>query len=396
MFSDTWVKSSIESICLQVTSGGTPSRKVPENFVSPADGGTPWLKTKELDDRVIYQTEEHITDDAIETSSAKLLPKGTVVMAMYGATVGKLGLLGTSMTCNQAVCAMVVDDTKASNKFLFYSLLHHRNQIVNLAVGSAQQNLSGQVIKNLRLPLPPLDEQQRLAEVLGALDDLIELNTTLIGGLLELADTVALKATTQAETTLTTFGEVCEIFGGGTPSTKNPDYWDGEIAWATPSDVTGLSSPYLYDTSRRITPDGLSACASRLLLPGTILMTSRATIGAFAVAQTPTAVNQGFIAVEPRQDIDRWFLFHEMRRRVSEFRRRAGGSTFPELARGAFRELSVDWPSEGGRRQLFEVLDPLHTAAAELQQEIHQLAATRDELLPLLMSGRVCVKDVAT
>ena len=99
---------TVDDVCLRVTSGGTPSRRIPEYF----DGSIPWLKTQELRDGWVYETEEHITQAAVENSSAKLLPTNTVMMAMYGATVGKLAILGAEMTCNQAACAMIVDPDK--------------------------------------------------------------------------------------------------------------------------------------------------------------------------------------------------------------------------------------------------------------------------------------------
>jgi type I restriction enzyme S subunit len=241
--------------------------------------------------------------------------------------------------------------------------------------------------------LPFVGEQRRIAGVLGALDDLIELNQGLIADLIAMADAIASTYVGRGEES--TFGEVCEIFGGGTPSTKHQSFWNGAIRWATPSDITAMPSPYMFDTVRHITQAGLDACSSKLMPVGSILMTSRATIGAFAVAQVPTAINQGFIAVQPRVEADRWFIFHEMRRRVPEFIQRANGSTFLELSRGVFKGLSVCWPSAAGREELHRKVAPLHVSAAALQSEIAELSNTRDELLPLLMSGRVRVGDVA-
>lgn len=95
---------------------------------------------------------------------------------MYGATVGKLALLSREMTCNQACCALIVDDAVANYRFIYYTLLSARPKLANLAVGAAQQNLSAATIKSLRFAFPPLDEQRAIASVLGALDDKIELN----------------------------------------------------------------------------------------------------------------------------------------------------------------------------------------------------------------------------
>ena len=164
---------SVEDVCLRVTSGGTPSRRQPLFY---EDGCWPWLKTQELRDGWLDDSEEYITDDAVASSSAKVLPENTVLMAMYGATVGQLGILRCPMTCNQACCAMIVDPGRADYRYLFYQLLHARPRIRNLSTGAAQQNLSGQLIKSLKFPFPPLTDQRAIAHILGTLDDKIELN----------------------------------------------------------------------------------------------------------------------------------------------------------------------------------------------------------------------------
>ena len=168
-----WEVLSIEKVCKRVTSGGTPSRTRRDYY---ENGQWPWVKTQELKDTWIDDTDEHITAEAVSRSSAKVLPAGTVLMAMYGATVGQLGLVRRPMTCNQACCAMIVEENKADPRFLFYQLLAHRRQFRSLAVGAAQQNLSGQVIRLFELPFPNLRTQRAVGRFLGALDDRIALN----------------------------------------------------------------------------------------------------------------------------------------------------------------------------------------------------------------------------
>ena len=175
---------SIDDVCLRVTSGGTPSRRNPSFF----EGGTwPWIKTQELLDGWLDGSEEHITDHAVASSSARVLPENTVLMAMYGATVSRLGILRRPMTCNQACCAMIVDPTQADYRYLFYNLLHARQQIKRLSTGAAQQNLSGQLIKSLKFSFPSLVEQRAIAHILGTLDDKIELNRRMNQTLEEMA-----------------------------------------------------------------------------------------------------------------------------------------------------------------------------------------------------------------
>ncbi|MDE1964467.1 MAG: restriction endonuclease subunit S [Xanthomonadaceae bacterium] len=168
-----WEIKSVVDVCQRITSGGTPSRREPAYY----DGGVwPWVKTQELQDCWIDDTEEHITEKAIAASSAKALPANTILLAMYGATVGQLGILRRSMTCNQACCALIADPDKADFRFLYFQLLQIRSELKSLATGAAQQNLSGAIVKSLRLPFPPIEEQRAIAHILGTLDDKIELN----------------------------------------------------------------------------------------------------------------------------------------------------------------------------------------------------------------------------
>lgn len=168
---ETWDRLAIHQACQRITSGGTPSRKSPEFYENGTIG---WVKTKELEDGFINATEENITPGAIASSSAKLLPQDTILLAMYGATVGMLGILSKEMACNQACCALIVKP-EFDRDFLFYQLLAHRVQLQSLATGAAQQNLSGQQIKELILPFPSLSEQKAIGSYLRVLDDRITL-----------------------------------------------------------------------------------------------------------------------------------------------------------------------------------------------------------------------------
>ena len=164
---------SIEEVCLRVTSGGTPSRRNPSYYKG---GCLPWLKTQELQDGWLDGSEEHITDHAVASSSAQILPANTVLMAMYGATVGQLGILRRPMTCNQACCAMIVDPGAGGLPLLVLSVAACSAADKELSTGAAQQKLSGRLIKSLKFSFPSLSEQRAIAHILGTLDDKIELN----------------------------------------------------------------------------------------------------------------------------------------------------------------------------------------------------------------------------
>lgn len=146
------------------SSGGTPSRKHPEYY----SGDIPWVKTGELNNTYIYDTSEKITKDAITQSSAKMLPVNTVLLAMYGATIGKVGILGVEAATNQA-CACGICSEWVDYRFLFYYLQSQKSSFIRSGKGGAQPNISQTIIKQYDFPLPSLPEQQEIVRILDRL-----------------------------------------------------------------------------------------------------------------------------------------------------------------------------------------------------------------------------------
>ncbi|MEW6083212.1 MAG: restriction endonuclease subunit S [Chloroflexota bacterium] len=166
----TWVKLS--DVC-ETTSGGTPLRSVADYY----GGDIPWVKSGELLDGWITDTEEKITKAGLASSSAKLFPAGTLLIALYGATVGRLGILGIDATTNQAVCGITPNE-QLDRDFLFYYLLKQREKLIGCRTGGAQPNISQEIIRELDIPLPPLTEQKRIASLLARADRLRHLRRT--------------------------------------------------------------------------------------------------------------------------------------------------------------------------------------------------------------------------
>lgn len=145
-------------------SGGTPSRKYPEYYT----GDIAWVKTGELNNGYLYETEEHITKEAIKNSNAKIFPQGTVIIAMYGATIGQCAILEIAAATNQA-CACAIVNSNTDNKFLFTYLLSQKHNFINLGKGGAQPNISQTILKEYPIVLPSLPEQQEIVRILDNL-----------------------------------------------------------------------------------------------------------------------------------------------------------------------------------------------------------------------------------
>jgi type I restriction enzyme, S subunit len=166
----------------ETTSGGTPSRSIASYY----GGGIPWVKSGELNDGTIMRTEETLSKLGLERSAAKVFPARTLLIALYGATVGKLAILGTPAATNQAVCAIFPSE-RVCTEFLFYYLLSQREHLLDKRTGGAQPNISQDVIRELSLPLLDLSEQGRVAGRLEQADRLrrtrryaLELTETLL------------------------------------------------------------------------------------------------------------------------------------------------------------------------------------------------------------------------
>lgn len=163
-----WEVKKLEEVCF-TTSGGTPSRQKSSYY----NGHIPWVKSGELDKGLILDTEEKISEEAIKNSSAKIFPKGTLLIALYGATIGKIAFLGIDAATNQAICGIFKND-KIESYFLYYFLSFKKSELVKQGIGGAQPNISQSIIKDLNIPLPPLPEQQaivsKIEELFSELD----------------------------------------------------------------------------------------------------------------------------------------------------------------------------------------------------------------------------------
>ena len=157
------------------TSGGTPDKKHPEYY---KNGNILWVRSGELDKGIIYDTEIKITETGLQNSSAKVFPAGTLLIALYGATIGKLAFLGKPASTNQAVCAIFQNDT-VSLRYLYYYLLFFRPELIKQGIGGAQPNISQTILKKLPVHYPAsLDEQERIVarieELFSQLDSGVE------------------------------------------------------------------------------------------------------------------------------------------------------------------------------------------------------------------------------
>lgn len=279
--------------------------------------------------------------------------------------------------------------------------------IKSMIGASGRQRAQKTVIENTIVLTPNIQEQFRIASILSAYDNLIENNRRRIQLLEQAARLlykewfVHLRFPGHEHVTITDgvpegwekkkIADVCETVGGGTPSTKVSEYWDGDITWVVPSDITKNDCLVLLNSERKITEKGLSESSAKMVPAEAILMTSRASVGFFALMDFDVCTNQGFINIVPYEDELRMYLLFNFISRVSEIRSNAKGTTYPEISKGRFRGMYIVIPSKTLINEFASFATEIISQVRCLKRSIFQLEAARDLLLPRLMNGGVAV-----
>jgi type I restriction enzyme S subunit len=326
-------------------------------------------------------------------------------------------------------CLYVTDFLGNHPRFAYYLL-----QTIDLASfnsGSAQPSLNRNFLYAIPLKIPARNIQNEIVEVLETLDDRItllrETNTTLEAiaqalfkswfvdfdpvyakmqgrapeGMIDA--TAALFPDSFEESELGAVpkgwrvmpvGDVVEAIGGATPDTKTPEYWEpAEHHWTTPKDLSGIASPVLLSTERKLSDAGLKKISSGLLPVGSLLMSSRAPIGYLAMTQVPMAINQGYIAIPPGGKLSPLYMLFWCQTNMDSIKGRANGSTFMEISKKAFRPIPALVPSQAVLDAFETVTTQLFARLVENEKQAQSLASIRDALLPRLISGQLSLSE---
>jgi len=365
---------------------------------SYVNDGVPCVMPQDIGDNLISTDKiARVSSDDRNRLARYALETGDIVFSRRG-DVGRRALVhpgSDGWLCGTGCLRIRLGMSLGDAQFISYALgtVETRGWILRHSVGATMANLNTSILRSTPLSVPGERSRLAIGGLLGALDDKIAANAELARTADRLACGLFTRSVAGVESGPRSFGDLCAVGGGGTPKSSEPAFWSGDTDWATPTDVTRLSGPYLRSTAKRITSEGLAACASRLYPVNSILMTSRATIGSFALAKAPMAVNQGFIVVNPTDKSLRCWFLHEMRSRVDEFKSLANGATFLELSRGNFKKLPVRLADPAAMTEFCARAGGLHDLANQALIESDALARLRDTLLPHLMSGRMRVRD---
>ncbi|MCL5050760.1 MAG: restriction endonuclease subunit S [Firmicutes bacterium] len=405
----------------RIGSGTTPKSDNPLFY----DGTIPWITTSELREDTILDTSQRVTKEAVALHSAlKVYPQGSLAIAMYGATIGRLGILGMDATVNQA-CCVFSEPTVFDTRFVYYWLWMRRPVLISLSTGGGQPNLSQDDLKKLWIPIPSIGEQRAIVRFLdhktAQIDALIAKKQSLLDKLTEQRLALITQAVTKGlDPTVATrdagaawLGKipahwstsrvkfVAKVGNGSTPSRDNPEYWfDGDFPWLNSSVV---NREVVDSADQFVTGVALKECHLPIIEPPAVLVgiTGQGkTRGMSSKLTFRATINQHLVYVKPYGDsINVDYLHHIFERAYAYLRNEsdAGGSTKGAITCSQIENLAIPLPPLAEQEQIVRFVDKDYSRISRLQKKVkaalQRLQEYRAALITNTVTGKIDVRD---
>ena len=414
----------------EVIGGGTPSTSHPEYW----NGNISWVTPKDLSEYsniYISKGAKNITEKGLKKSSAKILPKNAVLLSTR-APIGYVAVAKNPLSTNQGFRSLILNH-KVKHEYIYY-ILKSKTQLLNsLGSGATFKELSGSKLKQIKIPLAPLPEQKAIVQKIESVFKLIDsseeelksakeklkvyrqavLKKAFDGKLLskkeldickqrkdwkpvnKLLKDISPKATTPHKTRkdwlVVQLRDVAEVIGGGTPSTSHPEYWNGNISWVTPKDLSEYSNIYISKGAKNITEKGLKKSSAKILPKNAVLLSTRAPIGYVAVAKNPLSTNQGFRSLILNHKVKHEYIYYILKSKTQLLNSLGSGATFKELSGSKLKQIKIPLAPLPEQKAIVRKIEKNFSYCDRLQSEIEQnlenIKLLRQSVLKKAFSG---------
>ena len=411
-----WEVKKVTHVFNKIGSGTTPTAGTPKYY---DNGNINWLQTGDLNDGNIIETSKKITFKAInDFSTLKQYPKESIVIAMYGATIGKLGYLNIETTTNQA-CCVLGNPNQYLSKFGFYSFMNAKTNIISMSYGGGQPNISQDLVKSLRLVVPPISEQTAIAHFLDdkttKIDQAIAIKQKQIELLKERRQILIHKAVTRGlndnvklkDSGVEWIGEIPEhwevkkvthlfekIGSGTTPTSGDNRYYDGDYNFLQTGD---LNDGKINQTNRTLKEKAFRDFSSLKIYPkGSLVMAMYgATIGKLGILEIESATNQACCVFGKPKNILIEYFFQVLLAFRMEIISFGYGGGQPNISQDLIKSLRFPIPSKKEQTEIAEFIETattkIATAISLKEQEIEKLKEYKMSLIDGVVSGKVKV-----
>lgn len=377
-------------------SGGTPSRAVESYW----KGQIPWISASTLKKVEVAESDQCVTVEAV-ASGSKMAPIDSTLLLVRGSALHneiRAGIVRYPVCFNQDVKALIPSKS-VYPVYLTYSILGNEKELLKLvsSAGNTAGVLDTKLVQSFRIWLPPLEEQRAIATALSDVDALLEELDRLIAKKRHIKQATMQQLLT-GQTRLPGFdGEwetkalalIADIRSGGTPSTSKSEFWNGDLPWCTPTDITALrGKKYLESTERKISHAGLRSSSAEEIPPNSIIMTTRATIGECAINTVPMTTNQGFKNLIPTS-VNSEYLYYLMTTQKNRLVQLCAGSTFVEIGKKQLSWFEVLLPKDlEQQREIAAILSGMDAELEALEQRRTKTAILKQAMMQELLTGR--------
>lgn len=345
--------------------------------------GIPLLSARNIKDGYIDWDEDYTyisEQDYININQTNSIKKDDILLTTVG-TLGRACVLKEEIpfTVQRSVAILRVKKNIIYPSYMkyYFNSSFFKKILIRYSNTTAQSGIYLGMLKKFKIPLAPLNEQKQITKKLSNFDSMIYKTKIIIQnlqilkkGLMQRLFTEGIGHTEFKETRLgkipkewevVRISDIGNVIGGGTPDTKNDDYWNGDILWATPTDITKYNIKYISNTDRKITREGLNSSSAKILPPYSLLLTSRATIGYCVINKDEICTNQGFQNIIPNEKINVEFLYYmiQSEKIQNQLIRSAYGSTFLEIPNKDVKKIKIPVPNLAEQESIAKILSDL-------------------------------------
>jgi type I restriction enzyme, S subunit len=393
-----WQIKEFQDVMTGFFSGATPYRGRTEYY----KGNIKWITSGELNYNIITDTIEKITEEAVKNTNLKILPKGTFLFAITGleaeGTRGSCGITGVEATTNQSCMALFPKDTLDNGYLYHFYVWQGKMLALRYCQGTKQQSYTGKIARTLPIILPPTkSEQLAIATALSDADIHIEIFEKLIakkrnikqGVMQQLLSGKNRLAGFKDTWDLTKLGAIGTCFSGGTPSTFNSKYWNGNIIWL-PSGRIQNNRIYILGSETTITQLGLDESAAKIIKPYSVLIAiTGATCGNIGLLTFEASANQSVIAIEPNDKNDAIFLFYlllQSRKRILSLQT---GSAQGGVNLNSIRKLELCLPALKEQVAIGKIISEMDVEIEELEKKLCKYQRIKQGMMQVLLTGKI-------
>ena len=392
-----WVKSNLENLC-ELIGGGTPPRQNLEYF----DGGILWLTPTEIPKNKIvkiYDSREKITALGLKKSSAKIIPKNSVLLTSR-ASIGYVAIAGVELTTNQGFVSFVCDII-LHNYFLGYWLFGNKNLLESEATGTTFKEISKSKLRELEFKLPPLSEQKRIVSKIEELFSKIDLAKQSLEHTklqLELYRQSLFKSLFNKTTNFVTLEECSKIGSGGTPSRQKPEYYGGGISWVK---TTEVQNSYIQSTSEKITDLGLKNSSAKIYPKNSVVVAMYGegkTRGKCAILDIDASTNQACAVITC--DVKKLlyqFCFYWFQSQYDQMRLKSSGGNQPNLNLGIIKHTQIPLPSIQEQEQIVSQIEQgfslIENTSQIVNSTLQNLQTMKMSVLKQAFEGKLVPQD---